>query len=191
MVVGNIVPQSDNSIQWSVPSAGTHFDDIDEAPATQADYIQATESGGDDNDIDDFNFTTIDPIEEVTQVEIKVNGLIVGTGLDPEIDLYIEGAWKSVSVGWKNCGLTDVRGWHSIVYVGLSSNQASLDALRVRVRGDIPEKAGINTIHTIYCIITYTVAAVGYGHKFLGVPSASIGKVCGVPTANIRKIKGV
>ena len=193
MVSNNIVPTGDVAIAWSIPDLGTHFDDIDEgiAGGTGGDYIQATNPNGDDNDIDHFSFGTLADVDEVTQVEIKVNGLFVNGTHSPEIDLFIDGVWQSTLVGWKETGLTSVRGWHTITYAGLSSNQAQLDALEVRVRADVPDKMEMNVVHTIYCTITYSEVAVGYEHDFIGIPAANIDSIMGIPTANIDNICGL
>ena len=198
MAVANAVPTGDVVKQWSQPAAGTHFDDIDEGIAgwSGADGIQATNSAGDDGDIDDFSFGDLvgDPaIDEITQVVINVNSWCQ-PAINPEsgeIDLYFNGAWMSATVGWKEVGSTTTRGWHAITYAGLSGDQGDMDDLRVRVRADVADKTQLEYIYTIYVAVTYSVAALGYGHDFMGVPSANIDEVNGIPTANIDTIKGV
>lgn len=188
MATGNIVPESDITIQWTEPTSGTHYDDINEGPSTDANFIRALQINGDDGEIDYFNFTTLIDVDTVTQVKVWVNGYTNSSGYSPEIELYI-GGWK----GYQELSplFTTTRGWCSYTWGSLSHTQAELNGLQVRIRADVTVSKSWQYVHTIYCEITYTPVVSGYGHDVIGVLAANIDEVCGVPTANIDNIIGV
>ena len=94
--------------------------------------------------------------------------------------------------GWEECTISNASWqWTPNTWAGLSYSKSDLDDFEVRYRGDVPTKNENQSIGCIYAVITYTASVSGYGHDFIGVASASIGKVSGVATASIGKIKGV
>jgi len=185
-----VVPVGDVNKYWSYPASGTHFDDIDEGSGgPDANYIEATEAAGDDDDIDSFEFA--DPDFEggtASQVVIYTNGLIIGSN-QPEIQIII----AEDDSGLVNVALTTSQTWKTNILTPSGDDWTELEAtsLKVIYQADVPTSKDENTIFTCYAVFSYTAAPVGWGHKFLGVPAANIGSVNGVLRVNIAKIKGV
>jgi len=193
MVTADVIPETDILTQWYVVPAGTHESAIDEdkgSPNT-GDYIRC--GIGDNNLTDSFHMDdTIQDCDEYTQVKayIYYNNIESPLGTPRQINIYVNGAWQAP----QNIPPQAIA-WRNFTWAGLSGNQASLDDLRVKVvTGTMADDKFIPDeirIYTMYAEVTYSVVVVGYAHKFLGIPSAKIGKVCGIPTANIANIKGV
>ena len=188
MATVEVVPTSDIIRDWLGPVGGTAFDDIDEGSGGPDElYITASQEGGDDDDLDTFHMTDGD-IEggEATSITVYTNGMIVGVNT-PEIAISIGG----LPLYAEEVPLTTIQLWKTNTLGGISWDQTDVNNLRITYKADVPDSKDRNFIYTCYAVITYTPAAVGWGHKFLGVPAANIAKVNGVPIANIAKIKGV
>ena len=185
MVVSDpLRPNSTDANAWSV---GDHTDvdeEVTQPNAGNSDLLSASDAAGDDNDVNTMGFpNTIDDVDEVTNITVWTNGNIVNTDT-PEVmitgEAYVECLLTQGALVWKSNSFD------------VSWNQAELDALQVSYRADVDLKVSGCNIDVCYVIVTYTATGgAGWGHKFLGVVGASIGKVSGIPTADVGKIKGV
>lgn len=188
MVVDFCDPNGDVERGWVVSEGVNHFAVLNEGvrqPAVpDSDNIAATD--GDENDIDRFYMDdSIQDVDEVTSITIWIYGNNT-TGERCSVDLYIV-AWR----GYQVVNMDSGYGWFSKTFDVLC-NQAQLDAMQVRFKAySNYGKMDGTWIRAFYAEVTYSEVVVGYAHKFLGIASNKIGKVCGVPTANIGKIKGV
>ena len=184
--------------QWDGTGSPNH-EQIDEGdPENEADSLYAAGSAS-DNVIDIYGLpNTIEDVDEVTQIEVLVwysslecDGTPSGNLATIDIDLGGYQGGKTLEQDW----LAGVDGWKTLTWAGLSGSQADLDGLEVKLSvGTLNDGKFIHdtfTIWSIYLKITYTAAAAGWAHKFLGVPAANIAKVNGVAIANIASIKGV
>ena len=189
MATFEIVPNGDVTTEWGVIPPGFHYNAINEDHTSpdDDDGISAVNIGGDDNDIDGFNFEDSPvSINEATRVVVWTRGDIIGD-TTPEIDLYV-GSWQ----GYEECVLPvyDNAGWTSNTFDG-SWSEAEIDALQIRYRADCPvEKTG-NNIYTVYIVVTYIPLVSGWSHKIQGIANANIAKISGVAKANIAKVNGV
>ena len=189
MAVQTIRPNGDGGVnQWSFCSHNPHYLGINEVVLDLAGHITGSEPNGDNNDVEEFTFTTFDGIEDnsITQVVVKT-------------EVYHIGARRlEVAISWDNgaswsgaVNMTTGSGMSTNTFAGLSYSKADLDKFELKYIADCGTKGDLGKVYQSYVIVTYTEAAVGYGHDYMGVPAANIGSVNGVPTANIANIKGV
>lgn len=185
MATGNVAVDNETVSFWSV---GTYLD-IDEGPSTDANYIAASNASGDHNEDDFYTFSTINIGSNiVTQIVLWLNGYRNSAAGAPTFTLNCGGVIASGA----SSGFGTSRSWKSFTYSGLSKSQTDLNGMTIVVKANVLNKDAVNTIHTIYCVITYEAPPpTGYEHKVKGVLPANIGKVMGVPTANIAKVMGV
>ena len=192
MTTADVVPNGDGAtIDWS-SSDTTHSTEIDEAKASPDcnDYINAV-GASKANKIDIINMSSIANVDEVTQIVVWVYWWSIGSvALEMDINL---GGWQSE----KNIAAGGA-GWDSLTWGSLSGSQADLNGLQVKFdAGSLTDGTGCipvsdqHHVCTMYAVVTYTEAAGGWGHKFIGVAGADIAKVSGVLIANIADIKGV
>jgi len=195
MAEGELYPNATPTANWGLVGAPTHHEAIDEdrASPNTGDYIFANDVMG-GTDIFDFA-NTIDDVDEITAIEVNLYYVSANADENPgggvTVDINL-GGWQ----GTKNISKPHLLAWEAFTWAGLSGSQADLDGLQVRIieSGFGPGKyiPDICNIYTMVIDVTYTATGpAGYQHKFLGIPSAKIGKVCGIPTANVGKIKGV
>ncbi len=173
---------------WSQPTTGEHWDDIDDPDAPGADHIAAFYSYADDDDVDEFSIEPVDMGGDVcSQVVIWTYGWHTGTSLS-EVQLDIGGETH----GPVDVPLTGSSGWVSNTFtpVGADWTEAQCTAAKLSYHADCAIDKESTTIYAVKLIFTYPTPA-GYGNSFLGVPAAKIGKVLGVPTANIGKVLGI
>ena len=196
MVIADVIPNVDIDTEWNTWGPGaTHEARIDEDKGSPDTVDAIVCDSGDNNLTDSFHMdNTIQNCQEYTQVKVRLYQmyLISTEGGDCKVNIYVNGSWQGDQIIHQDA----IPIWRSYTWAGLSGNQASLDDLRVRVTTEMMVTGKYITdlirVYTMYAEITYTEPVVeGWGHNFLGVPSANIGKVCGVPTANIANIKGV
>lgn len=187
MTTGDIIPNADSSVAWSVTPAGAHEAVIDESKASpsMADAILATQIGGYHGAVDDFHTSTLSPITNVTQIQVYAYGITLDGGA--LVDLYNGSGWE----GYQDIGIPTSTGWCSYTFTGLSMNQTNLNNCRVRFQASVSVSKATVNIGCVYAIVTYTYTPPGYGHDVNGVPAANIGSVNGVPTANILSVNGV
>lgn len=199
MVIADVIPNHDIVVQWHRVGGDApfyyHYTTIDEDKGSPnvADYIRCDHD--DDFKQDSFQFdNSIQGIEEYTQVKVWLyKKLIDGDGIiapSPTVNIWVNGGWlvaKPISISPNT--------WESYTWAGLSGNQTSLNDLRVMVNAGMLSTGKIVDdqifVYTMYAEITYTLAAVGYGHDFLGIPAANIDNIMGIPTANIDNICGL
>ena len=192
MVTGDIVPNGDATPNdwFGEPDDADHYKNIDEDKgAPNAERINALTGLGDDNELENFDFTTLDDIQDnsITQVVVWTYGIITGTN-SPEVAISWDGG-----ANWSAYVSTGIRvvAWYSNTFAGLSYSKADLDQFQISYRANVPDKLNTHNIYTCYVVVTYTEAVSGWAHKFNGVAGASIGKISGVAIANIGKVKGV
>ena len=182
MVVTILRPNSTEVSTW-LDASHSYIDEVIEEPdAGDDEYCSA--NSDDNNEVFTVGFpNTIDDVDEVTNIIIWTQAQ-TNAG-DPEI--WIQLVWTEAE---QQCDLPLEFGWTSNSFDG-SWNQEELDALLLHYRANTPDKGNTLFIETAYAVITYTAVSAGWGHKFLGIPAANIGKINGIPIANIGKVKGV
>jgi len=178
--------------QWNPTGCTNHEDCVDDAvrqPTNPSTSTNIKASVDEQSAVDQFTMdNSITNISEATQIIFWANARCTNLlSKDFYMDIYIAGSW----VGYTTKSLTTSQAWYSKT-IGGSWSQAQIDALQVRVRSD----SSIGTFHLqycyeVYCEVTYTEPAVGYGHKVNGVAPTNIAKINGVATANIGKVNGV
>ena len=187
MVVATIRPNSTIANPW-FDAHHTYIDEEHNQPGDVGDDVLTIANKNDNDEVFTVGFpNTIDDVDEVTNITIWTRGSSL-LGTDPEIWLLLD--WTTAE---QQCTLDTVEAWTSNSFNG-SWSQADLDSLQLNYRADVDagQKADGHNIDVAYAVVTYTpTGPAGYQHKFLGIPSAKIGKVCGIPTANVGKIKGV
>lgn len=185
MPTGIVRPNANYVNQWALWSGSGDAwervdDNIEQPTAGGGDAVHADDD--DDNDIEEFDMTTLTGVVTVTAITawVYANTLTV----QPTIDVYLGGYLGAKTCTWA------VETWTSYTWSGLSGTQAQLDAIRVKFVSAVHDKITNHLLDCVYLVITYTVPS-GYSHKFCGVLPANIGKISGVATANIGKVKGV
>ena len=182
-----VVPDGDGATNdWSQPPSGDHYDEIDEGSGgPDSNYILASNSAGDDGDIEMFTFENPSFGGGVSsQVVIWTYGFRTGN-FQPDVEILIGGE----SHGPESVNLGLVPGWTSNTFTPDADDWTELEATSLKLTytahcsGD---KQG-HTIYTCYALFTYP----GYEHDYMGVPAGNIASVSGVPSANIDNIKGV
>jgi hypothetical protein len=189
-----IYPNGTVQQQWNTTGTPSHAE-IDEDPPDAGDHVHANGSAS-DNKIDIYSFPdTIDDVDEVTQIVVRVYLYSIDADVSPSADVgYIDidlGGYQ----GQKTLNKPH-NGLQTLTWAGLSGSQADMDGFELKLGvGTLNDGKYMDDSYTIYCIhvdVTYTpVAAGGWGHKFNGVAGASIGKISGVAIANVGKVKGV
>ena len=188
-----IYPNGTVQEQWD-STAGVNHTTIDEVTPDPNDYVIAQPPT--DNKIDIYSLpNTIDDVDEVTQIAVKVWCINIDADESPSgdvanVDINLGGYQGAKSINKPLSGL------QTLTWAGLSGSQADLDGLLVKLAvGTLNAGKIIDDSYILYCmhiVVTYTPAApAGYGHDYMGVLAANIDEVCGVPTANIDTIKGV
>lgn len=189
MVTEIIRPDGDGGInEWSFCSHNPHYLGINEVILDTAGHITGSEPQGDDNDREEFTFTTFDDIEDnsITQVIVKTNVMT------------IQARKSEVTISWDNGvswdtpqDLATANGENTNTFSGFSYSKADLDKFEVKYICDCPTKGDLTKIYRSYVIVTYALPVGGYTHKVLGVASADIAEVLGVAAANIGEVNGV
>ena len=191
MAEGTVHPESDDNINWTNPVApDEHWDEIDDwDPPMTIDFTQAGQTPGDDNEVDDFNMTTLGSVASVSQIVVYAYGMIALEGGTPEVDIWWNGDW--VGEGDLSPAWNGIFSWSTKTFAGLVGGQTELDALKVRIRADVTPSKSVNNLASLYCMVTYEEGVAGYTHDFLGIPAANIDSIMGIPTANIDNICGL
>lgn len=193
MTVGEIVPDTDETPNDWQATGSPHYDEVNEDHSSPSDgsNIFAEELNGDDNDNEDFGFTTLTDIvaNSITQVKVWTRGIRRGS-VNPTVAVSWNGGASFSAPDVLILGNL-VYGWASNTWAGLTYSKADLDQFQIRYTADVPDKENENTISCVYVEVTYTSSLTGYTNIFVGVIPANIGKISGVATANIAKVKGV
>lgn len=190
MTIDYCDPDGDTSVAWDA-SGTPHADQIDDAvrepvgdPGSD-DFISVGD--GKENAVDQFTMdNSIQGIDTTTTIKIWCYGNCGLNGNErPQIDIYL-GTWKE----YKILPFTTTNGWHSVIWAVAGGTQAQLDALEVRIKAyNDYALYDYTTIYCMYAEVTYT--ELGYGHDFIGIPSANIDSIMGIPSANIDNISGL
>lgn len=184
MAVATIRPNGNAIAQTWFDADFSYVDEeVNQPDAGGEDYANATLD--DNNETFEVSFPdTIDDVDEVTNITIWTLG--GSFSANPEIWLVLD--WSTAE---QQCEIPIAgdMGWTSNSFDG-SWSQADLDSLVLIYRADGGEKGDTTWIDVAYAVVTYSIPAVGYAHKFLGIAPNRIGKVCGILTANVGKIKG-
>ena len=192
MATAILRPTSTDANGWF---GGTHADvdeEVSDPDMGDENELYSSNAQGDDNDEVILGFGTIQNVAEVTNIRVKTLGGIMGTNT-PEVDVNM-GGWQNLGAE-PECPITggplaEDYTWEDNDFPG-SFSQSDLDDLQVKYIADVPVKLDGNGIDVMYVIVTYTEAAVGYGHDFLGIPAANIDSIMGIPAANIDNICGL
>ena len=194
MTTGYCDPNRDYDVNWGTPASGDHYICIDEG-------IRQSTSGtcgtgetviagpDDDGDTEEFNMETITETDiNVSQIVVWTYGMVMSTssGNRPTVDLYNGSGYE----GAQTVTMEESNSWQSNTFSSIDMDQTDLNNFRVKyVAGTINKLQGC-IICEMYAVVTYTTPT-GWGHKFLGVAGANIGKISGLPIANVGKVKGV
>lgn len=190
MATVEVVPDADGIVNdWYQPLVGDHYIEIDEHPAEpNLEQIYATQSQGDDGDLDQFQFENPSFRGDVSsQVVVWTYGRVGSTG-SVDVTLQIGGETH----GPVDVGLTSGSEWHSNTFTPDGDDWTELEATAVKLTYTAQcnlEKENI-TIYTCYLKFTYP-DPIGYQHKVMGVLPENIAKVMGIARENIAKINGV
>ena len=198
MTTGEIIPDEDAvPNNWSVTTGTPRHDQINEDHGSPNNYtyVAATEVNADDNDLEQFGFTTLDDIVDNSIVSIRVYtyGAYL-TGGTPEIAVSWDGGVNFTA--YVECNIPSGGqaefDWTFNQWLGLSYSKSDLDQFQVSYRGDCAPKLSGNTVCCVYVVVTYTEVVEGWAAgKPLGVAPADIAKVMGVAIADIAEVKGV
>ena len=186
-MVTTIYPNATIQEQWNSTGSPNHAE-IDEVTPDVGDYVNAVGTTN-DNKIDIYGFpNTIDDVDEVTQIAVRVYCINIDADESPagdvgNVDIDLGGYQGAKSIN------KPLNGLQTLTWTGLSGSQADLDGLEVKLSvGTLSDGKIIPGSYQIYALsvlVTYTPVAAGYAHKVLGVLPANIGKVLVVDTANI------
>lgn len=189
MATVEVVPNQDGAVNdWYQPLVGDHYVKIDEHPgAPNLESIYATQSQGDDGDLDQFNFENPSFEGNVSsQVVVWTYGWKSNAG-SVDVTLNIGGEEH----GPVDVGLGVAAGWHSNTFYPDAEDWTELEASGVKLTYTAHCDLSKENITIYTCYLKFTYPEQGYAHDFLGVPAANIGSVNGVPTENIDNINGV
>ncbi|MFW9821587.1 MAG: hypothetical protein ACFFE4_01545 [Candidatus Thorarchaeota archaeon] len=153
-------PDGDVIKQWTMPTSGTHWDDVDEDPDS-SDSTSISEFSS-SNKIDEFSLTTrtIPAGATITKIVARVKALKLGAG-SPSIDIYIDGSWR----GYKT--LTADQNAYNYSWTGLSADQIDLNNMKVRFKTYVsgwPVKG--NYIYAVWVYAYYTYPIPNYDMDF-------------------------
>jgi hypothetical protein len=153
---------ADIDVNWSVPIAGNHFEEIDDTIASpDGDTTMIAADSTDDGLVETFSFEDITTagITNITGIMIYVYGRNNATlGVENMlIDAKYTGGAFGVELIQKTMVFSSSYAWHSPTWSGLDLTEAEVNGLQIRFTAANPLDANEEQIiSSVYAVITYT-----------------------------------